>query len=90
MEFPKITLPESGHPAWLDDPNTPTRMIVQRATNRFQVYQLLEGDFLSIGYAQTHNDCRAFLDGREIEVVSEFGEDTDAEPLKYSTIPYDA
>jgi hypothetical protein len=75
-------------PAWVNDPNTPTRMIVRRATNRFQVYQLLEGQFLSVGYALCLDDRLAFLRGYDIEVVAEFGEDTDAEPLTYPTIPY--
>lgn len=60
-----------GDTAWLDDhPNT-NRIIVQRAPNRFQAYELLEGEFLSVGWLYARDDIRLFLKGHGVTVCTE-------------------
>ena len=46
------------------------RVIVQRAPNRFQAYQLLEGKFHSVGYAASRDDVRRYLKGQAIDMFA--------------------
>jgi hypothetical protein len=78
----------NGDRAWADDRTAPTRFVAQRAENRFQAYQLLEGQFLSVGYVMARNDVRPFLQGFQIDLMSEFGENTELEPVVYKTTPF--
>lgn len=82
MKFEKIKT-RKGEPLWLDDANTPQRLVIQRAANRFQCFQRDGTDFYSVGYALSRKDIRSFLRGWEANMMSEWGEDTTKERLVY-------
>lgn len=78
---------KSGDRAWMDDPNTPQRFVVRRAENRFQAYQILESEFYSMGYFTNRSDIRPYLQGYGAALLSDFGENTNTEPLHYKALP---
>ena len=69
---------------WAD--STAQRVVVKRAANRFQAYQLIADDqrHYSVGYLCTRDDIRRYLAGQAVELRSEFGEDVEAEPLTFT------
>lgn len=83
--FRCVLMPElwEGGKMWASDDNH--RVVVKRAPNRFQGYQWIEDDsrHYSVGYLCTRDDIRLFLGGRAVTMISEFGEDTNAEPLTF-------
>jgi hypothetical protein len=81
--FEKI-LTKNHEPLWLDDPNLPQRIVIQRAANRFQCFQKDGAEFYSVGYALSRADIRRFLEGQEAQMMSEWGEDVRKERLVYS------
>lgn len=75
MTFPTHKTPE-GLRFWQDDENVPSRILVQRATNRFQAHERLDGDWLSVGFTLTPGDCRRFLNGQPCELYAALGNAT--------------